>query len=245
MQKFDQHDLVDSFIELVDIQSVTPGIYENMVDLSVEDDESFILANGIVSHNSAVSGIVEARNPDIHGGLPLRGKVMNVTGENVRTIMENEALVKIMGALGLVPGTRANRHALRYGKVFITTDADEDGKNIAALLVNFFYTLWPELFDPAQPAFINIFDTPLVIAVKGKVRKYFYNDNYASFKPEDFKGWEITRAKGLAALKRDDWRYVLENPKVNPITDDGELGEALSLLFDPKRADARKAWIGM
>jgi DNA gyrase/topoisomerase IV subunit B len=195
--------------------------------------------------DSAISGMVEARNADIHGGLPLRGKVLNVFGESNKTIIENEALAKIMNAIGLVPGQRVNRHALRYGKVYITTDADEDGKNIAALLVNFFYTLWPELFDPNKPPFIYLFDTPLIIAVKGKTRKYWYNDNYHEFDNEAHKGWDVTRAKGLAALKEADWTWALENPKVRPVLDDGKLAKALDLLFNPKLADRRKEWIGM
>ena len=216
---------------------------EDLEDACGSDRSKCILFLG--EGKSAISGMVEARDPNIHGGLPLRGKVLNVFGEAGKTIWENEALKKIMIAIGLTPGVRANRHQLRYGKVYITTDADEDGKNIGALLVNFFYTVWPELFDPDKPPFIYLFDTPLIVAVKGKQRKYWYNDNYHDFSSEEHKGWEITRAKGLAALKRDDWRWVLANPKARAVTNDGKLAEALELLFNPKLADSRKAWIGM
>ena len=194
---------------------------------------------------SAISGMVQDRNAEIHGGLPLRGKPMNVREVAVKDAMLNDTLKSIMNSIGLVPGQRVNRHMLRYGKVYITTDADEDGKNIAALLINFFYTYWPELFDPNKTPFIYIFDTPLIIAVKGKVRKYWYNDTYDDFDSEKYKGWDITRAKGLAALKRDDWKYVLENPKALPILDDGNLEEVLSMLFSVNRADDRKKLIGL
>lgn len=216
---------------------------EDLEDASGTDRSKCILFLG--EGKSAISGMVEARNADIHGGLPLRGKVLNVFGESPKTIWDNEALKKIMQSIGLIPGQRVNRHLLRYGRVYITTDADEDGKNIAALLVNFFFTLWPELFDAGQPPFIYVFDTPLIIAVKGKQRKYWYNDNYDAFDSEAHKGWEITRAKGLAALKRDDWRHALANPKVQPILDDGGLKESLDLLFNSRRSDDRKQFIGM
>jgi len=197
---------------------------------------------------SAISGMIEARDPNIHGGLPLRGKVLNVFGESNKTIIENEALAKIMMAIGLVPGQRVNRHTLRYGKLYITTDADEDGKNISALLINFFYTLWPELFDPQKAPFIYLFDTPLIVAAKAKTRKYWYSDNYDEFDSENYSkknGWDVTRAKGLAALKQEDWGWVLENPKARAVVDDGNLAKALDLLFNPKLADSRKTWIGM
>ncbi len=216
---------------------------EDLEDACGVDRSKCILFLG--EGKSAISGMVEARDPNIHGGLPLRGKVLNVHGEKSIDIMKNDALRKIMMAIGLSVGERVNRHKLRYGKVYITTDADEDGKNIAALLVNFFYTLWPELFDPDKPAFIYLFDTPLIIAVKGKQRKYWYNENYHEFSGDEHKGWEITRAKGLAALKRDDWRWVLANPKATGLVNDGHLLKALDLLFNPKLADDRKTWIGM
>lgn len=218
---------------------------EDLEDACGVDRSKCILFLG--EGKSAISGMVSARDPDIHGGLPLRGKIMNVYGQSLKTIMASDVLNKIIRAIGLVPNQRVNRHALRYGRVYLTTDADEDGKNIAALLVNFFYTLWPDLFDPAKPPFIYVFDTPLIIAVKGKQRKYWYNEDYDQFDPEEWKGWEITRAKGLAALKREDWKYVLANPKLRPIVDDGHLKEALELIFSQASgaADRRKEWIGL
>jgi DNA gyrase/topoisomerase IV subunit B len=237
--------LMAHMMSMVDILQISQGEIENMVDISVEEDESFVLSSGIISHNSAVAGLTDARDPDIHGGLPLRGKPMNVREKLLREVMENGSLTDVMKSIGLFPNQRVNRHLLRYGKVFLTTDADEDGKNIAALLINFFHHFWPELFDPEKPPFIYIFDTPLIIAVKGKQRKFWYKDDYDSFDSDKYKGWEITRAKGLAALKKADWQYVLANPKVTPIIDDGKLSEALSLLFNKTRADDRKTFIGL
>jgi len=200
---------------------------------------------------SAVSGITEARDSAIHGALPLRGKVMNVYGKHLKGIAyiqhvkkaaANEALSKIASALGLVVGLPANRLNLRYGHVYLATDADPDGANIAALLVNYFYEFWPELFDPRSP-YISIFQTPFIIATKGKTKKYWYAEDYADFNPEEYRGWDIKRAKGLAALLKDDWKVVLNGPKVIPIKDEGDLADCLELLFSPD-ADARKEWLG-
>ncbi len=198
----------------------------------------------ITEGDSAVGGLVDARDSSIHAAMPLKGKVMNVFGLTAKQIYENEELTRMMNAIGLIPGQRVNRHSLRYGRIYITTDADEDGKSICGLLTNFFYLNWPELFDPAKPL-IHVFETPLIIAAKGKERKYWYADNVDSFVPDKFKGWEITRLKGLAQLKKEDWEFALNNPKSLPLTDDGELKEALGLLFDQKRADDRKNFIGM
>jgi DNA gyrase/topoisomerase IV subunit B len=215
---------------------------ESLKDACSRDRSKCILF--LAEGDSAISGLVKARDPEIHGGLPLRGKVLNVFGEPPKKIIENEALARIMNSIGLVPGQRVNRHALRYGKIAIACDADQDGANIRALLCNFFYTCWPELFDPEKP-YIYSFDTPLIIAVKGKQRRYWYADDYSNFNAEKFNGWDITRAKGLAALVREDWQHILANPRVVSIVDDGHLATTLQLLFDHSQSDARKSWIGL
>lgn len=217
---------------------------EKLTDATGTDRSKCVLL--LAEGDSAISGSMSMRDPKIHGGLPLKGKPLNIHPSQIsmREAVKNEELQTIMNSIGLVPGQRANRHMLRYGKVYITCDADEDGKNIAALVVNFFFTWWPELLqDPAKP-FLYVFETPLIIATKGKQSRYWYNDDYEQFNNDEYKGWEITRAKGLAALKKPDWATLLADPKLIPITDDGNLAESLDLLFNKARADDRKEWIG-
>lgn len=217
---------------------------EKLSDATGNDRQKCILF--LAEGDSACSSLTEARNPQLHGSLPLKGKVLNVHPSNasLKEAATNAELVQISRSLGLFIGSPAERKKLRYGKVYITCDADEDGKNIMALLVNFFYTFWPELFDAKDP-FLYVFDTPLIVASKGKQRQYWFNDNYAEFDQKDYSGWEVTRAKGLAALVKPDWVTMMSDPRVTPITDDGELKEALDLLFNKKRADDRKDWMGV
>lgn len=215
---------------------------EKLKDASSKDRSSckLLLAEG----DSAAGSITEGRDPAIHAIMPLRGKVLNTHGMAPKAAYSNDELARIMTVVGLVPGQKAKRENLRYGAIYLTTDADQDGLNIAALLVNFFYTYWPELFDPEDP-FIYVFHTPLIIAKKGKQAKYWYNDDYDDFSSEAYSGWDITRAKGLAALKKADWQHVLAQPKLTSIVDDGELEASLDLIFNPKKAEARKEWIGI
>jgi DNA gyrase/topoisomerase IV subunit B len=122
---------------------------------------------------------------------------------------------------------------------------DPDGLNIGALLVNFFYKYWPELFDPNEEPVVHIFMTPFIIAEKGKQRKYWYSDNHHEFEPEQYKGWSITRAKGLGTLTEEDWEHSLATPKLFAMKNDGKMQETLDLIFNGKRADDRKKWIGL
>lgn len=220
------------------------GKVEKLVDATGMNRMNCVLL--LAEGDSALSGSMSMRDPKIHGGLPLRGKVMNThpSKTTMKEAIKSEALQHIMMSIGLVPGQRANRFKLRYGKVYITCDADEDGKNITALLVNFFYQWWPELFEDQKNPFLHVFETPLIIARKGKTVKFWYNDDYDKFSGDAHKGWDVTRAKGLAALHKPDWKILLNEPKLTPITDDGQLKDSLDLLFNEKRADDRKEWIG-
>jgi DNA gyrase/topoisomerase IV subunit B len=182
----------------------------------------------------------------VHGALPLRGKILNVRGESTKTIIENQIITDLMAALGVGIGQKADRQDLRYGKVYLAADQDPDGANITALLVNFFYLHWPELFDSKQEPFFYAFQTPFIIQEKGKKRAYWYADDYQTYNPEDWKGApKPTRAKGLGSLEEIDWINSLSNPRLIPLTDDGKLAEALDLIFNGDRADDRKKWISL
>jgi DNA gyrase/topoisomerase IV subunit B len=215
---------------------------EDLEDACGHDRSKCILF--ITEGKSASSGISSARDAQIHGAIPLTGKILNVFGESAKKVLDNEALSKLMSAIGLIPGKRANRHALRYGSVAMACDADEDGRNISCLLLNFFFKFWPELF---QSDYFYVLETPLIIAVKGKQKRYWYNDDVSSFNTEKMTGWDITRAKGLAALTQEDWRIILSKPNLQPIKEDGALEDAFRLIFSQESGatDRRKSWIGM
>ncbi|AFA44430.1 topoisomerase II large subunit [Klebsiella phage vB_KleM_RaK2] len=210
---------------------------------SVGTDRSkciLMLAEG----DSAISNMASARDPNIHGILPLRGKIMNVSGEEkTKELMDSDALHDIMASINLVPGVKANRDELSFGKLYIATDEDTDGLNIAALICNFLYKFWPELFQDADNPFVYVFKTPFIILEKGKESKYFYGYNVSEYNPEDWKGWKATRAKGLGTLEKSNFRDAFTNSVAVAITDDGNLGETLDLIFNKKRADDRKAWM--
>ncbi len=196
----------------------------------------------IAEGESAISGMMSVRDATIHGGIGLTGKIMNVHGVAPKKVLESKALTNIMTSLGLVIGQKADPMNLRYGKVYIATDEDEDGKNITALIVNFLFTFWPELFRYDRP-FVYKFSTPLIILVKGKERQYIYADDYDQFDPADYSGWQIIRAKGLARLTQEDWKHAVNDPKLIPMVDDGLLEETLDMIFNKLRADDRKEWL--
>lgn len=198
----------------------------------------------ITEGDSASGNLIAARDPSKHAILPLRGKIKSVTGkEKVADLMEYDSLKDIMVSIGLVPGEKAVRENLNYGRINISTDADEDGKNIQAQICNFFNTFWPELFQDKDNPFVYIFNTPFIILKKGKQVKYFYGHQEHEYIPEEWAGWEAKRAKGLGTLEKEHFIDAIYSGYTLPIVDDGSLSEVLDLIFNSARADDRKEWM--
>jgi DNA gyrase/topoisomerase IV subunit B len=216
-----------------------------LLDATGKDRSKCILL--LAEGDSAVSSVSSVRSPEIHGALPLRGKILNVRGENNKTILDNAVLGEVMASIGLALGQRANRADLRYGQVWITCDADTDGANIMALLVNFFHLGWPELFDPNQPPYFLAFSTPFIIQEdRSGNRHYWYSDDVANYNPSDWKSCaQPTRAKGLGSLEEVDWANSLAKPRLIPLQDDGNLAATLDLIFSKTKANERKEWMGV
>lgn len=215
-----------------------------LLDANGKDRQKCILL--ITEGDSAKTMVSAVRDPEVHGALPLRGKILNVRGETTKTIIENQIITDLMAALGVGLGQKVDRNELRYGKIYLAADQDPDGANITALLVNFFYLHWPELFDPKQEPVFYAFQTPFIIQEKGKKRYYWYADDYHTYNVDDWKGApKATRAKGLGSLEEIDWVNSLANPRLIPIVDDGNLSEALDLIFNADRADDRKIWVAL
>lgn len=199
----------------------------------------------ITEGDSAIGGMSDVRDPKVHGGMPLTGKPMCVHGKRRLEVLNNKPLREIMTGVGLQIGEPADRSKLRYGSVFIAADEDEDGKNITALLIMFFFKYWPELFQNEKKPFLYKFSTPFIILTKGSERKYIYADEYENFQAniKQYKSWDIRRAKGLGSLESEDWEHSLNSPVLFPILDDGKLEETLDLIFNDDRADDRKEWL--
>ena len=63
--------------KLEDIDSIEDNGYENTVDITVTDKHDFILANGFITHNSALSGLMPCMGRDQCGYFTLKGKPLN------------------------------------------------------------------------------------------------------------------------------------------------------------------------
>lgn len=197
-----------------------------LIDAKGRDRSKCIL--GIFEGLSALSAVRQFRDPQIFGAFPLKGKFLNVSELTNSNVIQNDEVVQLMASLGIKLGEDPSD--LRYGKVYIYTDADPDGDSIAALLINFFNKYWPELFEQGR---IYKVLTPLVVAKKGKEVKQFYsNDEYLTWeKKTGAKGWNVEYKKGLAALEDAEYKEIVHNPVLIKLSNDKLYKDSLSNWF--------------
>lgn len=228
--------------QLVPIEDITVSNHVNMVDISVDSEQSFCLANGIISHNSAKGQVSMSRDPKTTAAFALTGKINNVHSATPAQVLQMKKITDMLSAIGLVPGKPVDFDKLNYGKIAISTDADFDGDDIFTLLINLFYKFWPILFDPKNPKIYRM-TAPNVCLVKGKKRIHFTRkEDYEKVKNK-YPGYEVRYYKGLGSMSKEDWDICLQHSETMfPIVDDGKIGATLELLFGDD-SDARKQWL--
>jgi DNA topoisomerase-2 len=201
--------------------------------------------------DSAKAGIISGLSSEDRNSIgvyPLKGKLLNVRGETVKKISENNEISEIKKILGLETGKKYEsiedvyKH-LRYGKVLFMTDQDLDGSHIKGLGINLFQSEWPSLVE--IPGFIGFMNTPILKAKKGTVELNFYNEGeYEEWKDEnDTKGWKIKYYKGLGTSTGKEFREYFENKKTVGFTISEKSDDTIDMVFNKKRADDRKDWL--
>ncbi len=183
---------------------------------------------GIYEGLSALSAVRKFRDTQTVGAFPLKGKFINVSEMKSSEIIKNDEAVQLMASLGLKLGEEPN--SLRYGRIYIYTDADPDGNSIASLLINFFDRFWPELFDQGRVYKVM---TPLVVAKKGtKAINFYTNDEFEKWSQKNqVNSWEIEYKKGLAALEDSEYEEIIKNPYLVQIKNDKQYKESLEAWF--------------
>jgi DNA gyrase/topoisomerase IV subunit B len=193
----------------------------------------------------AISSIPNGRN--FYGILPIRGKLLNVMNANAQQIAENEELTEIKKMLGLKEGLNYSSDeafaSLRYGYVVILTDADDDGKHIMGLILNFFYCRFQTLL---ARGFVHYLRTPILRVYSGKnVLKFYSAGEYETWKENtpNASSWKHRYYKGLGTSKDSDILDDFKTPKMVMCLYDDQCPDSFKLAFDSKYSNQRKAWI--
>src|SRR5210317_1107484 len=204
---------------------------------------TLIITEGDSAKSLAVAGL-SVVGRDYYGVFPLRGKCKNVRDVSVAQLTSNKEFNDLKKILGLQQGkVYKDVSELRYGRLMIMTDADNDGSHIKGLILNMIHYFWPSLLDLN---FVVSMVTPIIKATKGTNTKSFYTDSaFRSWYGDGKSGWKIKYYKGLGTSTSAEAREYFKKIQdltvkfdVDMMTDD-----SIVLAFDKKKADARKSWL--
>jgi DNA topoisomerase-2 len=204
---------------------------------------TLIVTEGDSAKTLAVAGL-SVVGRDHYGVFPLRGKCKNVRDSSVAQLTSNQEFNDLKKILGLQQGKEyTSVSELRYGRLMIMTDADNDGSHIKGLILNMIHYFWPSLL---KLNFVVSMVTPIIKASKGSESKSFYTDSaFRTWYGDGKAGWRIKYYKGLGTSTSAEAREYFKKIQdltvkfdVDTMTDD-----SIILAFDKKKADARKTWL--
>ena len=195
---------------------------------------------------------------DLNGVLALKGKFINTLNASPKEVRANQEVEMFKEIMRLMTNADYNdpdmRKTLRYGRIVIACDQDDDGFHIKGLFLLFLWKFWPSLFDLTTidgTCFVCSISTAVVMARAGKGKnatlKMFYSN------PE-FKAWyesgefqsgkyKLKYYKGLGTHMPGDEKLYNDDPKRIQYVLDGDEPDYMDLGFDKKQSNWRKTWI--
>ena len=165
----------------------------------------------IVEGDSALSSCKLARDAEFQAIIPVRGKTLNCLKSTYDKIFKSEIITDLLRVIGCGVEIQGkvktdmpafDIDSLRWSKIIICTDADEDGFQIRTLLLTLFYRLLPSLLAAGR---VYIAETPL-FEITCKDNVYFaYNEFEKAeiLKKLEGKKYTLQRSKGLGENEPD------------------------------------------
>ncbi len=209
----------------------------------------------IVEGDSAATSVKLARQSEYQAIMPVRGKTLNCLKSDYDKIFKSEVITDLLKVIGCGVEIKTKKkndvatfdlNNLRWSKVIICTDADEDGFQIRTLLLTLFYRLLPTLLAEHK---VFIAETPL-FEITTKDEKFFAFDEFEKaeiLKKLGHKRYTLQRSKGLGENDPDMMWMTTMNPETRRLISVSPADAAQTeIIFDTLLGDnlpARKQFI--
>jgi len=203
---------------------------EKFKDCEKHGQDSILI---ICEGNSALHGLLPARNVNNEALYAVRGKVKNLLKHPLDECLENEEISDIILALGCGIQNRYNSKKLNYGKVAIAVDGDADGYNIMCLIATMFYVLMPQFIEEGRLCWLR---APLFKIEKNDKRLFAYDEEELNQIRQGKENWTQTRMKGLGEFNAEDMEVSMLHPtnrrlEVLTIHDSEAAAESIHMLM--------------
>ena len=201
----------------------------------------------IVEGDSAMTSCKLGRNAEFQAIIPVRGKTLNCMKSSYDKIFASDIIVDLLKVIGCGVEIKSSKKSdlatfdyklLKWSKIIICTDADEDGFQIRTLLLTMFYRLLPTLIEKGK---IYIAESPLFEITCGNDTYFAYNEQEktAILSKLGGKKYTLQRSKGLGENNPDMmWRTTMCPQTRRLIAVTPADAEATARMFDVLLGDA-------
>ncbi len=209
----------------------------------------------IVEGDSALTSCKLGRDAEYQAIIPVRGKTLNCLKSDYDKIFKSEIITDLLKVIGCGVEIHSKKKSdmsafdldsLRWSKIIICTDADEDGFQIRTLLLTLFYRLLPTLLKEHK---VFIAESPL-FEITTKDETLFAYDEFEKaeiLKKLGNKKYTLQRSKGLGENEPEMMWQTTMNPATRRLISVSPADAAATeFIFDTLLGDnlpARKQFI--
>lgn len=163
----------------------------------------------VVEGDSAAGSSKDGRDPETQAILPIRGKIINTEKRDIVQVLKNKEVQSLIAAIGTGIRDDFDLSKLRYNKIIIMSDADDDGHHISTLLMTFFYRFMKPILIGGH---VYLAQPPLYCVEIGKKKHYCFNEKELREITDKNPKSKVVRFKGLGEMDAEQLAETTMDP---------------------------------